>query len=126
MKCLFDELGGNRELLVCSICNVKEIQDYTQGTQNQNAQILEKLKQYLGQRDLKILHQNVNGLLSKLNHIKILLHDSGRNIHALGITESKLNNSVGDFELHIEGYVNVRKDRNTVKNLGVVCVCIYE
>ena len=91
MKCLLDKLERNRELLVCSICNVKEIHHCTQGNQDQNPQILEKLKKYLGQRGLKILHQNVNGLLSKLNHIKVLLHDSGKNIHALGITESKLN-----------------------------------
>ena len=60
--------------------------------------------------------------MSKLNHIKVLLHDSGKNIHALGITESKLNNSVGDVELHIEGYVNVRKDKNTGSGGGV---CLY-
>ena len=122
MKCLLDKLERNRELLLCSICNAKEIQHCTQGNQDQNPQILEKLKKYLGQRGLKILHQNVNGLLSKLNHIKVLLHDSGKNIHALGITESILNSSVGDVELYIEGYVNVRKDRNTGPGGGV---CLY-
>lgn len=121
-KCLFDKLEGNRELLFCSICNVEEMRDYTQGSQDQDPQILEKLKQYLGQKGLKILHQNVNGLLSKLNHIKVLLHDSGKNIHALGITESKLNGSVSDAEINIEGYVNVRKDRNTGPGGGV---CLF-
>ena len=48
-----------------------------------------------------------------------MLHDSDRSIRALGITESKLNNSVGDVELHIEGYV---KDRNTGSGDGV---CLY-
>ena len=61
--------------------------------------------------------------MSKLSHIKVLLHDSGKNTHALGITESKLNNSVGDVELHIEGYVKYVKIE--IQDLGVVCVCIY-
>jgi len=50
---------------------------------------------------------NCNGLLKKLDEVKILMKESDFDI--LAITESHLSNSVKEEEIHI---VNHRKDRN--------------
>ena len=55
-------------------------------------------------------HLNINGLLSKLDFIKIMLSESKFDIFA--ISESKLDASIHDNEIKIDGYDFYRLDRN--------------
>eukprot|EP00112_Aurelia_sp_Birch-Aquarium-sp1_P018492 Seg442.3 transcript_id=Seg442.3/GoldUCD/mRNA.D3Y31 product="hypothetical protein" protein_id=Seg442.3/GoldUCD/D3Y31 len=63
----------------------------------------EEFQSYVKARGLKILHQNVCGLLRVLDHIKILLHEV-KGIDIFGISESHLSSLIDDEELKIPGY----------------------
>ncbi|CAB3996535.1 Hypothetical predicted protein, partial [Paramuricea clavata] len=76
-----------------------------------NNDCYEELRSLITNRGLKILHQNVNGLLSKMNAIRLLLDSQNKNIHIFGIIESKLDLSISDTEIRIDGYTCVRYDR---------------
>ena len=69
---------------------------------------------------LKVVHLNVNGLLtrSKLQEVKILLSDM------LGITETKLSSRTGNEELDIDGYKFVWRDR-VKEDGGRGCLLYY-
>ena len=61
-------------------------------------------------------HLNVNSLLPKIEKLRTLAINT--NISVLGITETKLDNTVSNEELKIDGYNLLRSDRN--KNGGGV------
>ena len=63
-------------------------------------------------------HLNVNSLLSKIEELRTLAINT--NISVLGITETKLDNTVSNEELKINGYNLLRSDRNK-KSGGVAC-----
>ena len=69
-------------------------------------------------RGLHFCHLNVNSLLSKIDEIR----DISNHIKpaVLGITESKLNSSVINSEVNINGYSIIRNDRNR-NGGGVAC-----
>ena len=54
---------------------------------------------------------NINSILKHLYEIKIFLDE--KKLHIMGLNETKLDSSIGDDEISIEGYSLVRKDRNT-------------
>lgn len=65
---------------------------------------------------------NINGLITHLDELKVLLHNS--NIDIFAVNETKLESSILNGEVSIPGYEIVRKDR--VKNgLNGGGVCIY-
>ena len=61
-------------------------------------------------RGLKIAHLNTNGLLSKLDYLKIMLNGTFFDIFA--VSETKLDANILDDEIKIDGYVSYRLDRN--------------
>ena len=63
-------------------------------------------------------HLNVNSLLSKIEELRTLAFNT--NTSVLGITETKLDNTVSNEELKINGYSLLRSDRNK-KGGGVAC-----
>ena len=75
-------------------------------------------------KGLKIFHQNIHGLINKLDNIKILLGES-RQIHVLGMTETKLDNSILDAEIAIDGYTAIRRVRTSGSG-GGVCMFIRD
>ena len=70
------------------------------------------------QRELHFIHLNINSLLSKIDELKIIAKNTGASV--IGITESKLDNSVLDGEVNIDGYELVRADPN-IHGGGVAC-----
>ena len=58
-----------------------------------------------------IMCLNINSILKHFDEIKIFLDE--KKPHIMGLNETKLDSSIGDDELSIEGYSLVRKDRNT-------------
>ena len=69
-------------------------------------------------RGLHLLHININSLLSKIDELRSII--SKTNPAILGVTETKLDNSIQDSEIHIENYVLIRCDRNR-NGGGVAC-----
>ena len=65
-----------------------------------------------------MLHLNVNSLLSKIDEMRYIAKCS--NAAIIGITESKLDNSILNSEIDIPGYDVLRSDRNR-NGGGVVC-----
>ena len=90
---LFDTLGIN-------VPEDDKIYSYTEAD-------ITSLKEKKG---LKILHLNINGLLNKLDHMKILTQEIKFDI--LCLNETKLDARINDDDICITGYISYRRDRN--------------
>lgn len=80
--------------------------------------IYKSIKDSLGNKDLKVGHINVNGIINKLNEVHVLLNEV--KWHILGITETHLTASAPDNLLRLPGFDFVRKDRSSCKGGGVL------
>ena len=69
-------------------------------------------------RGMHFLHFNVNSLLNKIDEVRQIVNAS--NVSIFGLTETKLDSSVYDSEISIDGYTLIRKDRNR-NGGGVAC-----
>ena len=69
-------------------------------------------------RGLHFIHININSLLPKIDELRSIAQKSNASI--IGITETKLDNSVLDAEIKIDGYDLMRSDRNRHGG-GVAC-----
>ena len=74
-------------------------------------------------RGLKICTWNCQGLISKLEDVRVLLSIPGKECDVLGITESWLDYHY-DSEIDIPGYNILRKDRTSAKHRGGVAAYI--
>ena len=70
------------------------------GPNRTNHQLTENLKVFKN-RGLHFIHLNINSLLSKIDELRELVRAS--NTTVVGITESKLDDSINDCEICIEG-----------------------
>ena len=61
-------------------------------------------------KGLHLIHLNINSLLPKIDELCNIANCF--NAAVIGITENKLDNTVYDFEVTIDGYITVRNDRN--------------
>ncbi len=71
--------------------------------------ITSPLNFFANTKGFKIACINVNSLMKYIDEIRFIL--TSTNLEVLAINESKLDNSVNDGEIHIPGYVSIRKDR---------------
>ena len=69
-------------------------------------------------RGLHFLHININSLLPKIDELRSIAGKS--NAAIIGISETKLDNSVLNSEIDIENYTIIRRDRNR-NGGGVAC-----
>ena len=69
-------------------------------------------------RGLHLIHLNINSLLSKIDELREIAKKTRATV--IGITESKLDGSVLDGEINIDGYELVRSDQNRHGG-GVAC-----
>ena len=79
------------------------------------------LKEYwkkIRNRGLHFIHFNINSLLPRIDELRKIVKISNPTI--IGITETKLDNSIGDSEISIDGYCTIRRDQNR-KGGGVIC-----
>ena len=70
------------------------------------------------ERGLHFIHLNINSILSKIDELRLIAKNSKATI--IGISESKIDETVLDGEICIEGYKLERSDRNR-QGGGVVC-----
>ena len=64
------------------------------------------------------MNLNVNGLLNKIDELRYIARSSYAAV--IGITETKLDNTVYDFEVTVDGFSIVRNNWNR-NNGGVAC-----
>ena len=69
-------------------------------------------------KGLHFIHVNINSLLPKIDELRSIAQKS--NAAVIGITESKLDESVLNSEIHIDNYSLIRCDRNRHGG-GVAC-----
>ena len=79
-------------------------------------------------KSLQFLYLNINNILPKLDELKTITENTKASI--IGITESKVDNSISDSEVEIPGSCILRCDWNRNRGgvfhvmLGKVCVLI--
>jgi hypothetical protein len=83
-----------------------------------NISSIEDLWLPFSNRGLHFLHININSLLSKIDEVREIAKKSRAVV--IGISESKLDKSVLDGEVFIDGYEVIRSDRNR-NGGGVAC-----
>jgi hypothetical protein len=104
----------------CNTCYIRPTEpiEETRHDDRQNDSY-DNLRSYIAKTGLiKILHQNVNGLLSKIDMIREMFYNLNNNIHVLGVTESKLNSTILDAEVRIHELVVI------VVLVGCVIICL--
>ena len=69
-------------------------------------------------RGLHMIHLNINSVLSKIDDLRVVAKKSKAAV--IGVTESKLDATVLDGEVNIDGYEVIRSDRNRHRG-GVAC-----
>ena len=69
-------------------------------------------------RGLQMIHLNINSVLSKIEELRVVARKSKAAV--IGVTESKLDATVLDGEVNIDGYEVIRSDRNRHGG-GVAC-----
>ena len=70
------------------------------------------------ERGLHLIHLNINSILSKIDELRVIAKKSRASV--IGITESRLDKTVLDEEINIDGYELARSDQNRHGG-GVAC-----
>ena len=112
-----NELSNRTQYLYLQLDSLSKIRCFNPGPNRTNNQLTENLKVFRN-RGLHFIHLNINSLLSKTDELREIVKAS--NTKVVGITELKLDNSINDCEICIEGYNIIKHDRNR-KGRGVVC-----
>ena len=81
--------------------------------------LLWKLFLLMNKHGYKICYQNINVILRRIDHIRLLLQD--KNLHLLGISETHIISTVNSSELSVDGYQIERNDRSKGYYGGVIC-----
>ena len=74
-------------------------------------------------KGIHLIHLNVNSLLPKIDEIRYIAEPTKATI--IGITESKLDESIFQSEIEIDNYNLLRSDRNR-NGGGAACCVLYK
>ena len=69
-------------------------------------------------RGMHFFHLNINSVLPKIDELRIIAKEMNPSV--IGLTETKIDSSVNDEEIHINGYTLERSDRDR-RGGGVAC-----
>ena len=102
-ECLSLEAQGITPEWLCDVCidNIKDNFNFYLSTD----ELVRRLP-----NGLRFGHINIRGLLSKIDHIRILLRNCTFDVFS--VTESHLDDLIDDADLSVQGYRLFRKDRN--------------
>ena len=119
IRCLVDKLEDGTERLYCRTCfqNTPQRDEDPQDTH----QLYEDLNTFLNAKGIKIFHQNINGLLRKMDGVGILLKAVHHKIGIFGLSETHLHKDINSSEVNIDGYKFERSDRKNGTGGGVGC-----
>jgi len=116
LKCFCSDDSG----VICNSCLFnKNTQDGADQDQQEDAQryVIPELSELLSKKGLKILHQNIRGLLANKSIICQIL-DGFRNIHIFSVSETHLSTE-SEAKVQIEGYTFIAKSRASGQSGGV-------
>ena len=118
LKCLKDVYKNGTEYLYCTRCDING-----ENVEKEDISFSKtKLSAFTNKRGLKIFHQNVNGVLDKLDKISLLLlNHANKNIQIFGVSETHLCTTTNNTVINVEGYTIERKDRDKGVYGGVLC-----
>ena len=95
---------------LCHLCSSSHLTDLDLGVED-DLDLPLKLQEIKNTRGLKIIHQNIQSLPKKIDHLRLLLFKLKSSIHIFGLTETWTKYTMTDQELSIPGYKLFRKDR---------------
>ena len=121
LKCLKDYNKNGAEKLLCEMCSKVNDEDIYPDPEGNAQQCYSNLNIKLGKRGLKIFHQNINGLLAKVDKLRLFMKDTRKEIQVMGLSESHCNPRILTDQLLIDGYSIERKDRGNGKGGGILC-----
>ena len=81
--------------------------------------LYQEIKDRINGSGISVGHVNIRGLVKNLHELRILLNHAKFDV--IGITETHLTEEVDSKEVHVEGYVLHRMDRQKNKQLFSVC-----
>lgn len=117
LKCFCSDDSGGK----CNSClsNNNDIQDGADQDQQEyvHRYDIPELSELVSKKGLKILHQNIRGLLANKSIICQIL-DGFRNIHIFSVSETHLPPE-SEVEVQIEGYTFIAKSRASGQGGGV-------
>ena len=113
----------------CQMCNYakempffqeENLEDWPQSLDKSNEENSTDFNDFkvFSKSDLHFIHLNINNILPKIDELRLIAHKSRAAV--IGITESKIDDSVLDEEIMIDGYIPIRSDRNR-QGGGVIC-----
>ena len=109
LKCLFDRLEFGHERGYCKDCREHG------GVAVSETVVCESpfndINIFLEGRGFKVFHQNINGLVKKVQNIEMLLEKTKRKINIMGLSETHLYEGIPDEIVDIDGYIFLRSDR---------------
>ena len=70
-----------------------------------------ELNKFLKGQGFKIFHRYIGGLLNNVEKVQLLLEETKKSIHILGISEPHLNADILDSQASVQDYTFIRKDR---------------
>ena len=121
LKCLKDYNNNGAEKLLCEMCSKVNDEVIYPDPEGNTQQCYSNLNIKLGKRGLKIFHQNINGLLAKVDKLRLFMKDTRKEIQVMGISESHCNPRILTDQLLIDGNSIERKDRGNGKGGGILC-----
>ena len=84
----------------------------------------QEIKDRINGSGISVGHVNIRGLVKNLNELRILLNHAKFDV--IGIIETHLTEDVDSKEVHVEGYVLYRMDRQKNKQGGGCAVYVKE
>ena len=89
LKCAFDKMVSDQDKFYCLQCVHDQEQSLNDGSSSNACNIiLGKLSDFLNTKELALFHQNMNGLLGKLDNLRLMLHETKRKIDILVLTKT--------------------------------------
>ncbi len=98
--------------------STEKLVDIDMSNENVSSDLLTSLNSIPNERGFKLAFLNIVTLPSKIDEIRHSVHS--KNIDLIAFNETRLDLSISDGLIHLDGYEVVRKDRS--RNGGGVCI----
>ena len=115
LKCLESSFDINR---TCKQCFVEMNGLINNDNDDYCSQVAMEMKDICRGSGVKIVHQNIRSLLSKIDELRLVISSVQSKIDVITLSETWLTDDVCDSEVSIEGYTLHRRDRGSKEKGG--------
>ena len=115
LKCLKSCYDVNR---ICQQCSVGMNDNISDDGIVYSSQVIMKMNDIFRASGVKILHQNIRSLLSKIDELRLFISGIQSKVGLFTLSEIWLMHEIADVELGIEGYAFHRRDRGSKERSG--------